>query len=90
MHLCLLPPEILLSICEFYQPIYLRATLASLARTCRILKEPALDTLWKHIDGFEPLIACLPEHVTTTDIQGRMVSGTFEDPRGILNIYNLN
>ncbi|KAG2066017.1 hypothetical protein BDR04DRAFT_1160737 [Suillus decipiens] len=77
MHLCILPPEILLqifSICDLYQlqPICSRATLASLARTCRILKEPALDTLWKRIEGFEPLIACLPERVTNTDIQGRL------------------
>lgn len=49
-----------------------RATVALLARTCRIPKEPALDTLWKDISGFEPLIACLPEYVTTTDIKGRL------------------
>ncbi|KAG2338013.1 hypothetical protein BDR05DRAFT_1062970 [Suillus weaverae] len=70
MHLCLLPPEILLqifSIHEFDQP-----TLASLARTCRTLKEPALDILWKYINGFKPLIVCLPERVTDTDIQGRL------------------
>ncbi|KIK36364.1 hypothetical protein CY34DRAFT_811342 [Suillus luteus UH-Slu-Lm8-n1] len=75
MHLCLLPPEILLHIFSLQkngQLLCSRATLASLARTCRILKEPALDTLWKAISGFEPLIACLPEHVTTTDIEGKL------------------
>lgn len=80
MHLCLLPPEILLHIFSFQkngQLLCSRATLASLARTCRILKEPALDTLWKDISGFKPLIACLPEYVTTTDIKGRLVSKTF-------------
>ncbi|KAG1847611.1 hypothetical protein F4604DRAFT_162400 [Suillus subluteus] len=80
MHLCLLPPEILLqifSIGEFYQPICSRATLASLARTCRTLKEPALDILWKNIVGFKPLIACLPECVTNTDIRARL---TLERP----------
>ncbi|KAG2064996.1 hypothetical protein BDR04DRAFT_1234763 [Suillus decipiens] len=77
MHLCLLPPEILLeifSVCDFYSklPICCCATLASLARTCRTFKEPALDILWKRIEGFKPLIACIPEHVTKTDIRGRV------------------
>ncbi|KAG1759160.1 hypothetical protein EDD22DRAFT_156156 [Suillus occidentalis] len=76
MHLCLLPPEILFHIFSLQindKPLICsRATLALLARTCRILKEPALDTLWKVISRFEPLIACLPEHVTTTDIRGRL------------------
>ncbi|KAG1862525.1 hypothetical protein DFJ58DRAFT_700440 [Suillus subalutaceus] len=63
MHVCLLPPEILLhifSICKDCQSIRPRVTLASLARTCRTFKEPALDILWENIDGFKPLISCLP------------------------------
>lgn len=80
MHFCLLPPEILLQIfstCEFYQLICSHATLASLARTCRTFQEPALDILWKNINGFEPLIACLPECVGNIDIRGRL---TLERP----------
>lgn len=75
MHLCLLPPEILLHIFSIqinHRQLCSPATLAFLARTCRTLKEPALDILWKEITGFQPLIACLPEHVTTTDIKGRL------------------
>ncbi|KAG2121833.1 hypothetical protein BD769DRAFT_1608594 [Suillus cothurnatus] len=84
MHICLLPPEILLRIfstCEYDEPICPRDTLASLARTCRTLKEPALDILWQNIEGFEPLVACLPKGITKTDIRGRVVGETFEDPR---------
>ncbi|KAG2043676.1 hypothetical protein BDR03DRAFT_887419 [Suillus americanus] len=79
MHVCLLPPEILLhifSICRDCQLIRPHVTLASLARTCRIFKEPALDILWENIDGFEPLISCLPGGVAViinTDM-GRMLT----------------
>ncbi|KAG1751340.1 uncharacterized protein EDB91DRAFT_601541 [Suillus paluster] len=61
-------PDILLdiiSIYEDYSPVSC-ATLAALARTCRIFKEPALDTLWKDINGFKPLLSCLPESVVYT------------------------
>jgi len=93
MHICLLPPEILLRIfstCEYDEPICPRDTLASLARTCRTLKEPALDILWQNIEGFEPLVACLPKGITNTDIRGRVVGETFEDPRVILNTRKFN
>ncbi|OJA09364.1 hypothetical protein AZE42_08536, partial [Rhizopogon vesiculosus] len=49
-----------------------RATLAALARTCRTFKEPALDTLWKNINGFEPLISCLPEGVVERTTEGML------------------
>ncbi|KAG2048774.1 hypothetical protein BDR06DRAFT_962231 [Suillus hirtellus] len=74
MHVCLLPAEILLDIFaiihEDYNSVISHATLAALARTCRTFKEPALDTLWKHIDGFEPLILCFPEGVHDRDVLG--------------------
>ncbi|KAG0707384.1 hypothetical protein DFH29DRAFT_995174 [Suillus ampliporus] len=74
-YVCLLPPEILLHIFtihdEDYSPVS-RATLAALARTCRTFKEPALDTLWKSINGFKPLISCLPEGVMNTTMQGKL------------------
>ncbi|KAG2036104.1 hypothetical protein BDR03DRAFT_960788 [Suillus americanus] len=80
MHVCLLPPEILLHIFAIYQedygPLSSRATLASLARTCKTFKEPALDILWKDIDGLEPLIscliACLPEGVSDKNTGGML------------------
>ncbi|KAG1738988.1 hypothetical protein EDB19DRAFT_1852109 [Suillus lakei] len=77
MHVCLLPTEILLHIFTInIQDCKLgsspRATLAALARTCRHFKEPALDILWKDIIGFKPLISCLPEGVSHTDVQRKL------------------
>ncbi|KAG2157608.1 uncharacterized protein EDB93DRAFT_1220626 [Suillus bovinus] len=76
MHVCLLPTETLLHIFaiihEDYNSLISRAALAALARTCMTFKEPALDTLWKHIDGFEPLILCFPEGVRDRDVEGKM------------------
>ncbi|OAX39540.1 hypothetical protein K503DRAFT_689406 [Rhizopogon vinicolor AM-OR11-026] len=46
--------------------------LAALARTCRAFKEPALDTLWKNIYGFEPLISSLPEGVVKRTTEGKL------------------
>lgn len=37
-----------------------RRTLASVARVCRDLQEPALDALWSVIDGIGPLLLILP------------------------------
>ncbi|KAH0827379.1 hypothetical protein J3R83DRAFT_4032 [Lanmaoa asiatica] len=37
------------------------ADLASLARTCRTFKEPALDVLWTELVNLSPLARCLPE-----------------------------
>ncbi|KAG1866499.1 hypothetical protein DFJ58DRAFT_769481 [Suillus subalutaceus] len=75
MRICLLPTEtlhrIFTTIYEDSIPIT-RATLAALARTCRTFKEPALDILWKRLDGFEPLFLCLPESVRTRNVQGNL------------------
>ncbi|KAG1808214.1 uncharacterized protein BJ212DRAFT_1281054 [Suillus subaureus] len=68
-------PQKIFSICKD-QLIRPRVTLA---RTCRTFKEPALDILWENIDGFEPLISCLPEGVaviTNTDTGTKLVSTT--------------
>ena len=35
--------------------------LASLARTCRVFKESALDVLWRALIDMSPLARCLPE-----------------------------
>ncbi|EIW81772.1 hypothetical protein CONPUDRAFT_152676 [Coniophora puteana RWD-64-598 SS2] len=34
-------------------------TLYSLARTCRVFKDPALDALWEHIVTLDPVVKCL-------------------------------
>jgi len=78
MHICLLPIEILTDIVfaviyevGFQKKESLR-TFAALARTCRRFKEPALNTLWKDMVGFTPLILCLPEDVRgRTTVKGR-------------------
>jgi len=35
-------------------------TLLALALTCKSFTGPALDLLWRELDGFDPLIRCLP------------------------------
>ncbi|KAG2072395.1 hypothetical protein BDR04DRAFT_1096608 [Suillus decipiens] len=79
MHVCLLPTEILLHIFTIhYQngydrlPPVLLAQLAVLARTCRKFKEPALDILWKHLQGFRPLFSCLLEGACDRDETGKL------------------
>jgi len=65
MNICLLPIETLLDIFATVRDSSSDspATIAVLARTCRAFKEPALETLWKNVDGFKPLILCLPQDV---------------------------
>ncbi|KAH7929497.1 hypothetical protein BV22DRAFT_130028 [Leucogyrophana mollusca] len=50
-----------------------RADLASLARTCRIFRDPALDSLWSFLKSFDPLIRCLPQDLWVTDADGFLV-----------------
>ncbi|OAX39075.1 hypothetical protein K503DRAFT_113858 [Rhizopogon vinicolor AM-OR11-026] len=75
VHVCLLPTEILLDIftiirddkaLSWMRPFREYSTIAALARTCRAFKEPALDVLWKNMDGLGPLVSCLPENVKVT------------------------
>ncbi|KIJ60125.1 hypothetical protein HYDPIDRAFT_170400 [Hydnomerulius pinastri MD-312] len=42
--------------------------LASLARTCKLTHEPALDALWSHLDGFARLVQCLPTDLIECNI----------------------
>jgi hypothetical protein len=51
-----------------------RATIAALASTCRTFKDPALDVLWKDIEGFKPLLLCLPEGLVRKEGNGKLVS----------------
>ncbi|KAG2345497.1 hypothetical protein BDR05DRAFT_960390, partial [Suillus weaverae] len=88
MHICLLPPEILLHIFAIYQEDYgllgSRATLASLARTCKTFKEPALDILWQDLDGLEPLLSCLVAYLPE-GVSDKNTRGTLTLNRPILN-----
>ncbi|KAF8552921.1 hypothetical protein OG21DRAFT_1324757 [Imleria badia] len=42
-------------------PYYANVHLATLARTCRVFKEPALDMIWAELYDLTPLVRCLPE-----------------------------
>ncbi|KDQ51684.1 hypothetical protein JAAARDRAFT_210967 [Jaapia argillacea MUCL 33604] len=65
MHACLQLPELLSQIIEFLSPDppWAKGTsnLATLARTCRLFYEPALDALWEHQSDLGPLIKCMPK-----------------------------
>ncbi|KAG1846073.1 hypothetical protein DFJ58DRAFT_501358 [Suillus subalutaceus] len=45
----------------------MRKTLLALALTCKSFTEPALDLLWRHLGGLEPLIKCLPQSLWKQD-----------------------
>ena len=64
MHHTLEIQEILLEIlgyCRSPRTTSSTCDLATLARTCRAFKEPALDALWEELYNLSPLARCLPE-----------------------------
>ncbi|KAG1776422.1 hypothetical protein EV702DRAFT_349801 [Suillus placidus] len=70
------PPNMPVSIArelrESHQTMYfdfprMRKTLLALALTCKSFTEPALDLLWRHLGGLEPLIRCLPQSLWKED-----------------------
>ncbi|KAG2343031.1 hypothetical protein BDR05DRAFT_963419 [Suillus weaverae] len=46
---------------------FVRKTLLALALTCKSFTGPALDILWRHLGGLEPLIRCLPQSLWKQD-----------------------
>ncbi|KAF8557313.1 hypothetical protein OG21DRAFT_1482399 [Imleria badia] len=71
MHRALYIEEILLNIFSFCYKIvdlqwagptrlYANADLATLARTCRAFKDPALGIIWAELEDLSPLVRCLP------------------------------
>ncbi|KAF7966567.1 hypothetical protein HWV62_37871, partial [Athelia sp. TMB] len=65
MHHCLELPEIVSNIAEEVAADEDKgpspwATLASFARTCRVISEPALDSLWKVQSSLVPLLQTMP------------------------------
>ncbi|KAH9936201.1 uncharacterized protein B0H18DRAFT_972814 [Fomitopsis serialis] len=63
MHPCLQITELLDIIFRQLDedPVFSACTLASLALTCRMFVEPALDVLWGRLTSFGPLITLFPE-----------------------------
>ncbi|KAJ7441107.1 hypothetical protein FB451DRAFT_1441531 [Mycena latifolia] len=59
MHRCLEISEVLNAILGRAN----RRTLASLARTCHDLRDPALDVLWHSQTSLVPILKCLPAHI---------------------------
>jgi hypothetical protein len=77
MHISLLATEILLHIFAIIHDDFgrdSRTILAALARTCRTFKEPALDMLWRNIDGLKPIVSCMPELAVVQTEEGKLVS----------------
>ena len=63
MHACLRVLDIQYLIFSYCAEISTRATLAALTQTCSQLYGPAMDALWYRVDGFSPLLHCLPSHL---------------------------
>ncbi|KAG2156864.1 uncharacterized protein EDB93DRAFT_1200816 [Suillus bovinus] len=61
---CITIPELRWIIIDLVQEIN---TLMALALTCKSFSGPALDILWRHLDGFERLIKCLPQSLWKRD-----------------------
>ena len=69
MHRLFLVEELFLAICNFLcngndGTDTKKKALARLARTCRLFHPVALDVLWSNLDGFAPLLLCLPAEAT--------------------------
>ncbi|KAJ7758998.1 hypothetical protein DFH07DRAFT_1060303 [Mycena maculata] len=78
MHRSLRIPEIIWHICSHLNPIPRAgaADLATLARTCRIFHDPALDALWWEQDTIMNLMRCMPD-----------VWETMTPPPGFLTLF---
>ncbi|KAJ7083484.1 hypothetical protein C8R44DRAFT_862465 [Mycena epipterygia] len=59
MERCLQITEVLQVICDHMS----RRNLVSLSRTCRALRDPALDSIWHTQTSLVPLLKCLPPHI---------------------------
>ncbi|KAH6874252.1 hypothetical protein BKA70DRAFT_1086362, partial [Coprinopsis sp. MPI-PUGE-AT-0042] len=57
MHRCLEIPELFRWICKYFSDH--KGSLATLATTCRALRDPALDELWYDTRGLFPLLVAM-------------------------------
>ncbi|KAI0330656.1 hypothetical protein GY45DRAFT_1434486 [Cubamyces sp. BRFM 1775] len=58
---CLLISEIVGEICEVLHANGQLKALAQLSQTCKPLHETVVPVLWRHIEGFKPLLKLLPQ-----------------------------
>ncbi|KAF6753332.1 hypothetical protein DFP72DRAFT_1171117 [Ephemerocybe angulata] len=63
-------PEVIRNVCDHMDD----PTLLSMALTSKDFLEPALDTLWRDLTSFKPLLSCLP------DINDLWIMEEFEPP----------
>ena len=59
-------------------PLLPKPSLAALSRTCKTIKDPALDQLWRHMESLIPLCKCLPQDVWSMDTTGRLASASLK------------
>ncbi|KAJ3544809.1 hypothetical protein NMY22_g2646 [Coprinellus aureogranulatus] len=92
MHQCLRIQEVVVNICDELD----EGSALSIALTRKAFLEPALDSLWRHLTSFAPLVACLPrdslkEVEIKTDRGSRMMclqrTITASDLQRYLNYY---
>ena len=62
-HRALYINEVLKHICHVAD----NSTLATVARTCKVFQEPALEALWCHLPDFTPLVRCFPSEIWTVE-----------------------
>lgn len=74
MHKVLQIPELYGHICSYIW--FDKQTLARLARTCKLLCEPALKLIWQNLDDIAPLIMCMPDDLweRSDDEHGKLQS----------------
>lgn len=71
MHRCFMIQELVVQIVE--ECAMRDSTLASLARTCTALCEPALNCLWREHRGLGKLVRTLPSHLWS-EVDGELAS----------------
>ncbi|KAF5332683.1 hypothetical protein D9611_005321 [Ephemerocybe angulata] len=81
MDQCLQIPDIVDSICAHTT----RKTAFSMALTCHSFLEPSLNRIWRDIDSFAPLLACLPPNAF--QVEYRAIPGS---TRSLLSLYQLS
>ncbi|KAI0812295.1 hypothetical protein BC629DRAFT_1436394 [Irpex lacteus] len=60
MHTCLQVEDIVHEIIKVFSDARDRRSITTVARTCKAFHEPAMDALWRKMDGLGPLLECMP------------------------------
>lgn len=68
MHRCLQIPDIQYLILAECFVEHERRSCAVMARTCKAFYEPAMDALWRKLDGLGPLIHCMPAELFCEEV----------------------